>query len=136
MAESREHLRLIDAILRYIEREFAPLCRFAVFDDRPSEIRGEKPPRIAGFVPDVFAEDVPPTVTIIGEAKTSSDLGTLRSRQQIRAFLEHLALRQRGVFIIAVPWQASRAARSVLESTKHTAGCGNVELVVIDGVHR
>ena len=64
------------------------LADIAVREDAVCPVRGERPPRIEGYVPDVFVTDVPTTTTLIGEAKTQQDIETDHSRRQIFAFSE------------------------------------------------
>ena len=61
------------------------------------------PERISGYIPDVFASDVPATFRIIGEAKTHRDMNTLRSQRQVKAFLDFLSLYPNSVFYLAIP---------------------------------
>lgn len=134
MAESLQHLKLVRAILSYISREHQEVSYLATLHDLPGLIRGEKPPRISGFAPDVYAMDAPRTVTIIGEAKTLRDLETDRSRWQIRAFIKYLKDKQRGVFVLAVPWQAVPRARGIVRGLAHDVESPSTELVVLDGL--
>lgn len=92
MPESAKHARLVRAILDFIDRDFQSLTEIAIRDDASAPFRGERPPSVGGFVPDVYATDVPTTVTVIGEAKTRPDLETLHSQTQIAAFLAYLKL--------------------------------------------
>src|SRR3712207_431503 len=99
--------------MRYIGREHAHLA-LGVITDLSSPLRAEKPNRIGGFVPDVYAFDAPLTTVIIGEAKTQDDLETERSRKQITAYLCYLGQQQTGILILAVPWQAKRRAQAIV----------------------
>jgi hypothetical protein len=133
MAESTQHLRLVRSIVSYIEQEFAMLDWLAIYDDTAEPFRREKPPRIGGYVPDVFAADTPRSTTIIGEAKTLYDLGTQRSRSQIRGFLDYLAPLQSGVFILATPLLAAGKARSVVAAA-HRGASITTRVVFLDGI--
>jgi len=117
MAESPQHARLVRLILEYVEQEFKDLEWLAVYDDAAEPMRGEKPPRVGGYVPDVFAVDTPRSTTIIGEAKTLLDLETQHSRQQITSFLQHLTLARNGVFILATPISAAGLARNIVAAS-------------------
>src|SRR3989442_11188119 len=106
LAESSKHSALVQIIISYIGREHAQIAALGIVDDLSSPLHAEKPNRIDGFVPDVYAFDAPLTTIIIGEAKTQDDLETPRSRKQITAFLSFLCHQKTGIFILAVPWQA------------------------------
>ena len=131
MAESVTHLRLVESLIAHISATYRG---FAVFHDLPSLVGAEKPPRIAGFVPDVYAVDAPTTVTVVGEAKTDGDLLTEHSREQLAAFLRYLALRRAGILVLAVSWKARATAKNLLISLQSELACTHVGIVVLDGV--
>ena len=103
MPESARHARLVQAIVAHAERRLGKVADILVRDDAVRPLRGERPPKLAGFMPDVYATDVPTTKTLVGEAKTRTDLETQHSRAQISAFLEYLAYTPGGLFVLAVP---------------------------------
>ena len=125
MAESSQHAALVQIIIGYIKREHAEVTALGIVNDLSSAIGAEKPNRIEGFVPDVYAFDAPRTTTIIGEAKTKEDLETERSRKQTAAFLSHLRYQDAGVLIMAVPWQVKRRAQAIV-STLQKGGGGRI----------
>jgi len=131
MAESVTHLHLVESLVTHISATYRG---FAVFHDLPSPVGAEKPPRIAGFVPDVYAVDAPTTLTVVGEAKTDGDLLTGHSRDQLAAFLHYLAMRHKGVLVLAVSWQASATAKNLLMSLQRELSCMHVRIVVLDGI--
>lgn len=136
MPESAEHLSLVDHIIRYIDQEFSGTAGLVVLADLPRSSIQEKPPRVGGYAPDVYAIDVPCTLAIIGEAKTSDDLDCLHSRNQIRAFLEFLRFKKQGILILAVPWQCVASARSMVKDIKRTLPIEieRISIVVLDGI--
>ena len=78
----------------------------------------DQPPMIGGFKPDVFAQDVPATFRVIGEAKTANDFQEERSTRQISAFLDHLALYPNSCFYLAVPWFVKGKANYVMHALR------------------
>jgi len=132
--ESSQHLRLVDALVSYIEVRYKPLKSMIILCDLPSTVGGDRPPRVGGFAPDVYATDAPTTVTVIGEAKTAEDLVTVHSRQQIEAFLDYLRYQKSGVFVLAVPPFSSATARIVVESAKRAieVKSSEIEIVILD----
>jgi hypothetical protein len=132
MAESTQHLQLLQRILDYVWLTFGELYSLSVLHDLPTTVGGEKPPRLGGFCPDVYATDVPVTTTIIGEAKTARDLETEHSRNQLTAFIAHLSSQSSGVLIVAVPWQSTGAAQRMLRQLASKAGeCKSTPSIVI-----
>jgi len=83
-------------------------------------------------MPDVYATDVPTTMTLIGEAKTAADLDTRHSRAQIAAFLQYLAHTPGGLFILAVPVSVKPRARWVLRELCRPLGALTLQAEVID----
>lgn len=132
MGETEEHLELVRRTVEYIQWRLQGYAAVAVFADLPTTPRDEKPPRVGGYVPDVFATDVPTTINVIGEAKTERDLGKPHTTIQLTAFLNHLRLFG-GVLVLAVPWQARGTARRLLQDLVRTASAERVDTVVIDG---
>lgn len=131
MSETAQHLKLTRAIIDFIQARF-PLDSFSLFNDLPGS--SNKPPRIYGFVPDVFAENVPRTIVIIGEAKTTQDLTTEHSKAQIAEFVRYLAAQTNALFVLAVPWPVAVLARHMVEEYLHRFDARNVEAVILDGV--
>jgi hypothetical protein len=131
MPESAAHARLVRAILEYIDGRFGSISNIAVRDDSSSPVRGERPPLIRGYVPDVYAMDVPTTVTVIGEAKTRHDLERPHSQAQISAFLNYLSATQ-GIFILSVPLNAGATARRIAKDCGRQLGAVSTKIVVLD----
>lgn len=134
MAESTKHTALVQIIISYIGREHAHITALGIINDLSSPLHAEKPNRIEGFVPDVYAFDAPLTVVIIGEAKTQDDLETDHSRKQITAYLSFLGHQQSGIFILAVPWQAKRRAQALVETLRAETGATSVKTVMLDDI--
>lgn len=131
MAESSKHTALVQVIIRYIGREHSGL---GIINDLSSPLYAEKPNRIDGFVPDVYAFDAPLTTVVIGEAKTQDDLETERSRKQMTAFLSFLSLQKSAVFILAVPWHLKRRGASIVEALLAETGATSVKTVMLDDI--
>lgn len=134
MAESDKHSALVQFIIRYIGREHSQIVALGIIHDLSSPLHAEKPSRIDGFVPDVYAFDAPLTTVIIGEAKTQDDLETDRSRKQMTAFLSFLGHQPSGIFILAVPWQAKRRAHTIVEALCAEIGAVSVKIVMLDDI--
>jgi hypothetical protein len=132
LAESNKHSALVNIIIRYIGREHTDIAAPGIINDLSSPLRAEKPNRIDGFVPDVYAFDAPLTTIIIGEAKTHADLETDHSKKQITAFLSFLGHQKTGIFILAVPWQAKRRAQTVVATLRDAVGAASVETITLD----
>jgi hypothetical protein len=135
MAESAEHRLLVETIIQYATHRFSTVYALTLFSDRPGTT-SELPPRIGGFAPDVFVADVPTTFTLIGEAKTEIDLLSMRSFNQISAYLRFLRSTPAGIFVLAVPWRTSAAARDILSRIVLNNSAHQVEAILLDGTNR
>lgn len=134
MPESSQHQDLIVRTIDHVGQRFGGLYSLRIRHDLPQLIGSDKPPRIGGFTPDIYAFDTPLTLTIIGEAKTPQDLETDHSRSQLKAFIEYLIGQPRGVFILAVNFTRTPAARRVLSTVRRQVGRPdpNLEIFVLD----
>lgn len=118
MPESLAHLKLVQLLKGCIVARHGADGGLCIFADEPDVRRGDKPRPVEGFVPDVFAVTVPRSLTIIGEAKSFSDLYTPHSRAQIRAFLRFLRYSVSPRLILAVPAPAHASAHGILTALK------------------
>ena len=132
MPESAQHARLVKAIVAYAEHRLGKLAELFVREDAVRTRRGERPPKVLGFTPDVYVTDVPTTMTLIGEAKTAADLDTKHSRAQIAAFLRYLAHTPSGLFVLAVPVFVKPRARWVIRELSKPLGANAPETEIID----
>ena len=121
MSESVQHTRLVQAIIAQLDTDLGPLCDIMVCDDSPNPLRGERPPKLSGFIPDVYATDVPTTRVVVGEAKTEQDLETTRSHLQITAFLTYLSAMRNSLFILAVPFCCIPRGNNLLQELTRTS---------------
>jgi hypothetical protein len=132
VAESSEHLALVHVIIDYIGREHAHVEALGILSDLTSPLHAERPSRINGFVPDVYAFDAPLTTVIVGEAKTGDDLETQHSKKQFEAFLAFLGRQQTGIFILAVPWQLKRRAEAIISNISAASDAITVKTILLD----
>ena len=132
MSESAAHADLVQAVIAYLKHEFSDLAEIAIREDAVRPVRGERPPMIEGYVPDVFATDVPTTITLIGEAKTQQDIETDHSLRQISAFLSYLSKTPNGVFVLSVPLAAGATARRFLAEINLPFAGAATRSVVLD----
>lgn len=118
--ESDEHALLVKHLARFVKQEHGCKGNLALYLD--DQMRGrERPQRIGNHLPDLYAEDVPRTFIVIGEAKTQLDLISPRSRRQIKTFVGYLALYDAAFFYLAVPTLSKPAATTVVRElgTRH-----------------
>ncbi len=134
MGETAVHAGLVEALVAYAETELGLAANLSIRHDAVRPIRGERPPRINGYVPDLYATDVPTTATLIGEAKTRADLETEHTRAQVHAFLDYLSQTPNGIFVLSVPMSAAVTALRLLSQLKAPFQEADTRTVVIDGI--
>lgn len=119
--ESAQHVSLVERLIAAVEKRHNTPQGIVVFADH-HKFGKNQPPTIGGYKPDLFAQDLPETFRVIGEAKTPNDFRDERSLRQIKAFLDHLALYANSTFYLAVPWFLKGRANYVvrdLSSPEH-----------------
>jgi hypothetical protein len=135
LGETEVHLALVRTLVRYATWRLREFRATAVFADLPSVSRRDKPPRIGGFVPDVYASDVPTTFSLLGEAKSLEDLETTHTALQLAAFCRHARFCN-GAVVVAVPTVAVATARALLRRCAVSVDAASLELSIIDEAAR
>src|SRR5437016_7711331 len=128
MSETLIHTCLVGVIVNWVKANYSATRGLCLFCDCPPVLETEKPLPIEGFFPDVYAVTTPPALTIIGEAKTTTDLESPRSYNQFLAFLRFLAARPQPIFVVATPWFAGATVRHILSLAKCEAGAKGVRM--------
>ena len=144
MAESIQHIELVKNMADFVNTNYFNLKIFTDIQERPGDVT---PPIIKGSKPDLYAFssehhnltkhnnlNSEKSCFIIGEAKTSSDLKTIRSEKQIKNFLLYLEKFNRPSFILAVPFLSSNEAKSRLNFFYQDLKLSNTDCIVYDEV--
>jgi len=134
MGESNNHIHLVDQLVYWIASTYLNGDKGYLLIDQPESAACSKPPKINGYVPDVFTASGPHCQTIIGEAKTTNDVERPHSVEQIKAFLRYCSIHENAVFVFAVPWSMSRYAKSLLKRLQQQTDASMVKIVVIEGL--
>ncbi len=111
-SETVQHANLICRMEGWLREKFSHHTCFSILTDSSiSPEMDNRPPKIKGRTPDLYATDVPETFCVVGEAKTSKDLITKRSQQQMSIFIDYLFVRPTDdFFVLAVPYDATDRA--------------------------
>jgi hypothetical protein len=134
MGESNNHIHLVEELVYWISRTYLSGDKGYLLIDHPESAACSKPPRINGYVPDVFTASAPHRQTIIGEAKTTHDVERPHSVEQIKAFLRYCLSHENAVFVFAVPWPMSRYAKTLLKRLQQQTDASMVKIIVIEGL--
>ena len=129
MAESRNHLELVQVALKYIKGIISSEMSKLIQIDSPDT---KRPEMIDRFIPDILLEE--DSLLIIGEAKTIKDLERKHSLDQYEAYLRKCqSFIGDKYIVISVPWQITRTAKNLFRSLKNKYSIDvNVKIVVIN----
>ena len=111
MAESTDHITLVNNIQDWFKEKFKA-SEWLVYIDSSGDY-GRKI-KISCYVPDFYAKNLKNNDIIVGEAKTSGDLETVRSKKQIQNFINY-CIDKNAFFVLAVPWHATVTAKRIVE---------------------
>lgn len=101
MGESLNHIRLVQEIIdrvKCIDPQAVILADTSIIADL------NRPPKIGGHIPDVYARVDMLRQAIIGEAKTRKDLENDHTMSQLQAFLAYCHGNPGTRLVLAVPW--------------------------------
>lgn len=135
MQESSAHAKLVDSIKRWISEQTLDQNMLCMYCDCSSSIGSDKPPRIEGFVPDIYVKALDRELVIVGEAKTAHDMETRHSTAQFEAFLRHCASATNSLLVIAVPWDMVNCARSLIRYLKKKTNTETVRVFFLEKLH-
>lgn len=122
MSESREHSNLVAILHRYIANRFCGGDGDRILTDSIARLSLDRPPPIAGHVPDAYVMLNDMGAVVIGEAKSSRDFESFRTELQIAAFLRRCDALRGSFFVLAVPWPIERFAGSFLRNLQSRKG--------------
>jgi len=132
MGESEGHMRLVRELVLWVARDYFGGETGQLLVDTPGTNSFSKPPRLNGFVPDLYARDGKDKQLIIGEAKTARDLENNHTRDQLSAFLTGCMQCDDALLVLAVPWHVERLARNLLMKIQRDVEAQTVSVVVLE----
>jgi hypothetical protein len=132
LSESSKHIALVQAIKRWIETQTDFPKQMAILIASPNSPPDHQPPSVGGRIPDVFAQSSELNRVIIGEAKTTADIETQRSRNQFTDYLRFLGTQEQAMLVVAVPWDRVNQARSLLRSIQEKTKTHHVKITVLE----
>ncbi len=131
MSQSDVHRELVIQIVAELEARYSRISVVADLQQKPGD---PVPPMIDGFRPDVYANlPTDPSASIIAEAKTDGDIDRPHTYNQITAFINYLARRSSGSFILAVTGCGADLAKTTLQFLYHDVRSASTGLSVYDG---
>ena len=136
MSETSEHKNLVEMMARRLSAIDTAL-RVAV--DLPDLVDFDRPPKISGFIPDVYAFNEVTQACYICEAKIlKKQKGgweiDKRSLSQIAAFIDHIDQSPQGLFILGAYGNSSIRAKSILRCFLKERKIAGERIQVFDGL--
>ena len=129
MGESATHLILVQALADWAATYFRELNEEpALLCDTPYA-GSQRPPEIGNHTPDLYA--IGRSILLLGEAKTSRDLDTRDSREQLAEFLVHCAGCEAAILVVAVPWHMIGCAKAIFRALQRENGVYSVSVEFI-----
>lgn len=131
MSESRQHKKLVELIIEYVEdrvgQDDVCFIESDIPDDRP--------------LPSMTEEGVRPDVTyeynglmIIGEAKTKDDVLRPHSLEQYASYLKKCSrFHGKAEYVMAVPWMEYASANNIIKKIKKDYP-GDYKIKIIKGM--
>lgn len=130
MSESAQHQKLVMEIIKYVEAIVGPDKTCFISSD-VADGMSLSPLTAEGFRPDVFYQYG--DTLIIGEAKTSDDVGRIHSRQQYDSYIKKCSLFEgKAYFIAAVHWADKAQLHNILRriNSKYP---GSYSITILEG---
>lgn len=116
MSETVQHQKLLCEIIEYVETLVGADNKCFIFSDA-ADGNNLSPLTAEGFRPDVYYQYG--DILIIGEAKTSDDVGRLHSRLQYESYIKKCSLFQgKAYFIASVFWADKAELHNILRKIK------------------
>ena len=132
MSESSVHTTLVRLLAKQIDKLLPPEDRSRMLVDVPENPPQKKPPRVYGFVPDVFVFNTTCYAFVIGEAKTAIDIDKNHTMEQLTAFLRKCSESSNSILVMAVPWHVVSLTKSVIWDCKEKADLETVRTMIIE----
>lgn len=130
MSESAQHQKLVNLIIEYVESIVGQDKKSFIFSDVANGMC-LSPLTTEGYRPDVYYQYG--DMLIIGEAKTSDDVGRLHSKQQYDSYLKKCALFDgKAYFVAAVYWTDKAQIHNILYRIKQKHP-GDYTITILEG---
>lgn len=115
---SLTHEKYVQALQEFSESKLSRYKNYYCFVDHSFSESIDKPPKINGFVPDLYGATIGEEITLIGEAETYEGIRSHHTEQQLLAFLNFLKNRSNPHLIIATRWDMVPMARTIVRRLK------------------
>jgi len=126
MAESSEHIKYVELLINWIEKNCSKNDFGLLLADHPEH--NEKPKKILGFVPDVFVEF---ESTIIGEAKSFNDVNNSHTIEQLEAYLSYLNISKNSTLLFGVNWKLHDEVHALINKIINDKSYSNINYEIL-----
>ena len=132
MPVSVTHVKLVELLLKFINKKKYIKKNFFIYHDNPASIGDVRPWKIGDSYPDLLAEGILIEHTIIGEAKASEDdLTSDHAKKQFEDYFLYLLSREKGVFFLAVPKYLKLKAEEMIQSINKKIDINTIEIEIL-----
>ena len=132
MSESRSHVELVTAAVRYIKTIVNPELHAIIQYDSADSVRPTKV--IGNYIPDIYFWHA--NQLIIGEAKTINDFDRQHSQNQSIAYIKECKrFWGYSLLVVSVPWQMVATAKNYFRRLKKEYDA-DVHIIVINELGR
>lgn len=132
MPASYDHELMVKGLTVWAKSKESPFENCQLYSDCTLIPKYEMPPILNGFRPDIFAISKDNTAFLVGDAKTSTDVESNRTREQLTGFIEWLSSKEMGYIVLGVPWVSKASAMSLLKFLLSSNSKMNITPVIID----
>lgn len=130
MSESAQHQKLVMEIIEYVEALVGQDKKCFITSD-VADGMSISPLTAEGFRPDVYYQY--DDVLIIGEAKTSADVGRFHSQQQYDSYIRKCSLFEgKAYFIASVYWADKAQLHNILRRIRRKYP-GDYNITILEG---
>ena len=132
MAESKCHAILVHHVVAWVADTYLDGNMGGILRDSTGVERGQLPPQVGGYRPDVYAVVPKAELLILGEAKSPWDLENHHTIAQLLAFLMYCQRHGKAMLVLAVPWHRVPLASNMIRNLKRRHGLESVEVAILE----
>lgn len=106
---------MVKGLMTWVRSEKSPFEASQLYSDCSLLPKYESPQLLNGFRPDILAISNNSMSFLVADAKTSTDVESSRTRDQLTGFLDWLSSREKSFIVLGVPWVSKASAMSLLK---------------------
>ncbi|TAL38634.1 MAG: hypothetical protein EPN93_03935 [Spirochaetes bacterium] len=132
MSVSSTHTFYVKELIKWLQQGNDGGLEYFIHCDISNLNLGNQPPRIDGFIPDVYAKARFGERIIIGEAKTLMDVESRHSKNQYISYLKHCSCFASSALLLAVPWTMVNCVKGLLKAIMRNNNIKSIDVIVLE----